>query len=317
MKNMKWILALALTITFASLAAGPAAAQKKENPRNPQMQNQQTIRIGSIEARVRHVATGEVTNYQIEPGVTIPLAVGDQVAIRLRGKGPNLNKAMDLHADWVQSRGSWRLDVVNSATDFIEVKAVSSNQDNRGKAGMLSQIQYTLHPQFEARPVLKRGYLTFDIGDGAAGGGNPVDSGAEGSTARKVTSSLYYGVLGRAPSAVELDRYSVRLQSEGVAAVRTVARDIAGAYYPARNGDRTANRRVVGDLYRTLLGRTAPDEELWSRDPGFRDNVGLFTRRGMAAVVDLIVQSEEFANYQGLDNLRQETSRRGVRPRYR
>ncbi|MEM7049761.1 MAG: hypothetical protein AAF604_08880 [Acidobacteriota bacterium] len=274
----------------------------------------QSLEIKRLTTRVRHVDSGEVYNYEL--GQHIPLQVGERVVIRLRGEGPAIRKAIDLRARWEVNRGGWRLDVLKSQPDFIELRAVSSNEDNRGKNGNLSQLEFTLQGPYTGRKVILHGFLTFDIGGSGHGGGGGGDLGGGDSSsaaARAVVGSLYHGILGRAPSSRELSTATDRVDRYGVGEVRTLAANLA-ADARAPRGDRWQSRQLIGDLYRALLGRTGTDQQMWDRDQGFRDAVSTFMNRGLSPVVDVLVTSEEFRRHQGLDRLAASPPR-GVRRR--
>ena len=115
--------------------------------------------------------------------------------------------------------------------------------------------------------------------------------------ARELNRMLYRGILNQDPRGDDDRRDDIdRIYSDGSLGLRQVALNLAREAQrdiPSRLSQDQAVR-IMGALYRDLLGRDMSDRELWDRDRGFRGNVDTLRRGGLERIVDVIVGSEEF-----------------------
>jgi hypothetical protein len=122
--------------------------------------------------------------------------------------------------------------------------------------------------------------------------------------AEDLTALLYRAVLQENASDGSGFRSDVdQVYRRGFTGLREVARDLAREANQHGVFEHRRSSEVVGDLYRTLLGRSQSNQQLWDQDAGFRENVNTMGRRdGLEVVVDAIVGSEEFQRTQRIDS---------------
>jgi hypothetical protein len=260
-----------------ALAAMPAAAQMK---------------IIAIQARVGGTTYGVAPNEE-----QIPINTGDRVRVELVGTsiegGRGVERPVNARFD-VSGRG--RLDIVQTGSNWVVV-----NVRNGGDNG-LAQLSYTVNGNYDMRGNLQSGRITFDVGDdrgGSRGNGNSYGNSYRGterwSRARELTRMLYQGILNQNPRGDDRRDDIQRIYDNGSAGIRDVAITLAReAQLDRRSLSQDEAVRILGDLYRDLLGRDQSDRELWDRDRGFRGNIDTLRRYGLERIVDVIVTSEEF-----------------------
>jgi len=262
-----------------ALAAMPAAAQMK---------------IIAIQARVGGTTYGVAPNEE-----QIPANVGDRVRVELVGTsiegGRGVERPINARFDVAAGRG--RIDIVQTGANWVVVN-VRSGGDN-GTA----QLGYTVNGNYDMRGNLQSGRITFDIGDDRGRGrgqdqgrGNSSGRGGERwDRARELTRLLYQGILNQSPRGDDRRDDIQRIYDNGSAGIHEVAIALArDAQFDRRSLSQDEAVRILGALYRDLLGRDQSDRELWDRDRGFRGNVDTLRRYGLERIVDVIVSSEEF-----------------------
>ena len=283
--NLKKYLRSALTV--AALAAIPAAAIAQ-------------MKIIAVQAKVGG------TNYGVAPNQElIPVTVGDRVRVDLVGTsiegGRGVERQVNAHFNVAGGRG--QLDIGQAGSNWVVVNIRSVGDGT-------AQLGYSVAGNYDMRGNMRDGRIAFQITDNRRGGGpahgqgGNAGGGERWARAQDVTRRLYRGILGTDPRGDEARNDTERIARDGSAAVRDVARALAseGQRRHARMGEDEAIR-VLGDLYRGLLGRDMSNRDLWQRDRGFHDSVGTLRRDGLVRIVDGIVSSEEFRSVNKLNEL--------------
>jgi len=293
--NLKTTLRSALTV--AALAAIPAAAVAQ-------------MKIIAVQAKVGG------TNYGVAPNAEpIPVNVGDRVRVDLVGTsiegGRGVERQVNARFDVPGGRGP--IDIAQAGSNWVVVNIRSAGD---------AQLGYSVNGNYDMRGNLRSGRITFQISDNRRRGGQDRGQGGDGDRggygdrgghggherwdrAQDVTRRLYLGILGAEPRGDEARHDTERIAREGSAGVRDVARSLAVNAQRNRNqrmGEDEAIR-VLGDLYRGLLGRDMNNRDLWIRDRGFHDSVNTLRRDGLVRVVDGIVASDEFRSVNKLNEL--------------
>jgi len=291
--NLKTSLRSALAV--AALAAIPAAAVAQ-------------MKIIAVQAKVGG------TNYGVAPNAEqIPVNVGDRVRVDLVGTsiegGRGVERQVNARFDVASGRG--QIDIVQSGSNWVVVNVRSAGD---------AQLGYAVTGNYDMRGNMRNGRITLQISDNRRRGGQDrgqgghdnggYEHGGHGGNerwdrAKDVTRRLYLGILGAEPRGDEARADTERIARDGSAGVRDVARSLAGGAHHGRGGrmDQEEAVRVLGDLYRGLLGRDMSNRDLWERDRGFRDSVNTLRRDGLVRIVDGIVASEEFRSVNKLNEL--------------
>jgi hypothetical protein len=112
---------------------------------------------------------------------------------------------------------------------------------------------------------------------------------------------LYRAILGEEPRGERARVDADRIYREGYGGVPTVATGLARiaeqrglGRSPLDRGYQERDVERLAGLYRDLLHRQQSDRDLWQQDPGFRANVEALHRKGLAAVVESIIDADEF-----------------------
>ncbi|HEY2737744.1 MAG TPA: hypothetical protein VGK45_05025 [Thermoanaerobaculia bacterium] len=285
--NLKTTLRSALTV--AALAAIPAAAVAQ-------------MKIIAVQAKVGG------TNYGVAPNAEpIPVKVGDRVRVDLVGTsiegGRGVERQVNARFDVPGGRGP--IDIAQAGSNWVVVNIRSAGD---------AQLGYAVNGNYDMRGNLRSGRINFQISDNRRRGGQADnadygDRGGRGNErwgrAQDVTRRLYLGILGAEPRGDEARHDTERVAREGSAGVRDVARSLAVNAQRSQNprmGEDEAVR-VLGNLYRGLLGRTMSDRDLWIRDRGFHDSVNTLRRDGLVRIVDGIIASDEFRSVNKLNEL--------------
>jgi hypothetical protein len=307
-KTISLAAVLALALVGAAPEAGAQVREKKVDPSKQAVQAQKgAMRVIALQVRVedldnRGLDAGQRPNrYGLAPTTeTIPLRDGERVRVHLVGT------AIEADGDGVEApvnarfrvvSGNRSLDVGRTGPNWAEVVA---------RADGSAQLGYTVTGNYDMKGALREGRITFQVGGGAMGGvaAPPLTRPAQGdrwNKAERLAGLLYRGIL-QQPLQGEGARADVEhIYRLGYGGVLEVAEELAseadrvdrGRY----RGEEGAIERV-GELYRVLLGRNQSNRDLWDGDRGFRGNVGEFRERGVGAVVDSIVNSEEFRSVQ-------------------
>lgn len=286
--------AIRSALAVLALAALPAAAVAQ-------------MKIIAVQARV------DGTTYGVAPNSEqIPVSVGDRVRLELVGtsieRGSGVERPVNARFSLAASRGV--LEIVQSGPNWVVVNVRS------GGGNEIAQLGYSVAGGYDMKGSLSSGRITFQISDDRRSGSSRGNGGYRDrydnrrdngdrygrnddrwNRARELNRMLYRGILNQSPRGDDNRREDIdRIYNEGSYGLRTVARDLAREAQrdlPSRMSQDEAVR-IMGALYRDLLGRDMSDRELWDRDRGFRGNVDTLRRYGLERIVDVIVGSEEF-----------------------
>jgi len=295
--NLKTYLRSALTV--AALAAIPAAAVAQ-------------MKIIAVQAKVGGTTYGVAPNQEL-----IPVNVGDRVRVDLVGTSIEGGRGVErqVNARFNVAGGRGQIDIGQAGNNWVVVNIRSAGDGT-------AQLGYSVAGNYDMRGNMRDGRIAFQITDNRRGGdrghgdqggyenrGDRGDRGENGrgdrwERAQDVTRRLYRGILGADPRGDEARNDTQRIAHDGSSAVRDVARALAveAQRRNPRMGEDEAIR-VLGDLYRGLLGRQMSNRDLWDRDRGFRDSVHTLRRDGIVRIVDGIVSSEEFRSVNKLNEL--------------
>jgi hypothetical protein len=273
-------------VTVVALAAVPAAAVAQ-------------MKIIAVQAKAGGTTYGVAPNQE-----QIPVNVGDRVRIDLVGTsieaGRGVERPVNAHFNVAAGRG--QIDIAQAGSSWVVVNVRAPGE---------AQLGYSVAGNYDMRGNMRDGRITLQIADtgrhrGFESMGGPGRGGNERwDRAQDLTRRLYRGILGSDPRGDEARRDTEVIARDGSAGVRSVALDLADSVRRNHNyrlGEDEAVR-VLGNLYRGLLGRSSGDRELWDRDRGFRGNVDTLRRDGMVRIVDVIVTSDEFRSVNHIDEL--------------
>lgn len=273
-------------VTVVALAAVPAAAVAQ-------------MKIIAVQAKAGGTTYGVAPNQE-----QIPVNVGDRVRIDLVGTSIEAGRGVErpVNARFNVAAGRGQIDIAQAGSSWVVVSVRAPGE---------AQLGYSVTGNYDMRGNMRDGRITLQIADtgrhrGFESMGGPGHGGNERwDRAQDLTRRLYRGILGSDPRGDEARRDTEVIARDGSAGVRSVALDLADSVRRNHNyrlGEEEAVR-VLGDLYRGLLGRSSGDRELWERDRGFRGNVDTLRRDGMVRIVDVIVTSDEFRSVNHLDEL--------------
>jgi hypothetical protein len=282
------VLAGTLALTAAAAAAAP-------------------LEVITLKARVESQNGSANGEFQIGDG--IPAGVGERLRVSLLGTGifNGAGREVPVDARFVVAAGHNNCSLVRTGPNWAVVNV------NAGGGNGLCQLGYTTVGNYRMRPGLASGRLTFKIGaatsamgaPGLAGGPELVQpQGYERERwhrAWELDGMLHRAILGEEPRGERARVDADRIYREGYGGVLTVATELARRAEERGLGrsafDRGYQERDVerlAGLYRDLLHRQQGVRDLWQQDPGFRANVEALHRKGLVAVVESIVDSEEF-----------------------
>jgi opacity protein-like surface antigen len=270
-------------VAVIALSALPAAAVAQ-------------LKIIAVQARV------DGTTYGVAPNSEqVPVSSGDRVRVELVGTSIEGGRGVErpVNARFNVAAGRGALDIVQTGSNWVVVNV-------RGGDNETAQLGYSVTGGYDMRGSLSSGRITFQINSGRRGNNSHDNDGRGGygrrdddrwNRARELNRMLYRGILNENPRGNDDRREDIdRIYKDGSLGLRAVALDLAREAerdIPSRLSQDEAVR-IVGDLYRGLLGRSMSDRELWDRDRGFRGNVDTLRRSGLERLVDVIVGSEEF-----------------------
>ena len=294
--------AVAAILALSASAQAAQRVQKVEKVEKPLASGE---RIAALQVRVLDRQTDKVRF--VELGVPIQIAPGQELRLSLVGadrQDDNAGRAGDVggQARVFEASNRGAIDLGNSGGNWVIVKGLE-------KRGSRAEVGYEVQGNYLMDRNLRTGRIPLELvyDDRPGGGSHGSDTGGDTDRRRRaedLVSILYRGILQREGSRDSAFRADVdRVFRDGYDGVRQVARDLADD--AERNGvfEHRRSSEVVGDLYRTLLGRTDSNQSLWDRDGGFRDNVRLMERSdGLRQVVDVVVGSVEFQRNHDLDS---------------
>lgn len=314
------ILAL-LAAALLVLPAPPADAQ------GLRVGQQDRTEIINLEARVRYLGSNQVRDYPLDPAQHVQLTVGDHVQVSLvataivRNGRNERGVEVNIPATFEVASGSWRIDVAPAGRHQVRVIAQQPNEVHRGNPDSRSSLRYEIQGNYDMRPALRDGRVTFDIApaEGVAQPsqplpGNPNDERWD--IAADVAEDLAHVRLETRTGSVD-DYWVERIYLNGYEGVREVARALAAE--AVRSGDlrRYSADEVVARLYRHLLHREGTVAQLRAEDPtGFDSNIARLRAEGYESLVRTFIDSQEFRTKHRIERM-ERLSRSYEEPRYR
>jgi len=292
--NVRQLLPAAIAAVLAWTAIVPAAAAP--------------LQVITLKARVE--SQNGTTNGDFKIGDPVPARVGERLKVSLLGTGivNGIGQEVPVDARFFVAAGSANFSLVRTGRNWALVSI------NGAGGNGLCQLGYTAGANYQMKPSLASGRITFKIGTVVAvapppppppvAAGEPPPPDRERDRwhrAASLNATLYRAILGEEPhgdrARVDVDR----IYREGYGGVLTVATELARAAEekglgasPLERGYQERDVERMGALYRDLLHRQQSDRDLWQQDPGFRGNVEALHRKGLVAVVNGLVDSDEF-----------------------
>jgi hypothetical protein len=282
------------------------------------------MKVIAIQARV------DGTTYGVAPNTEeIPVNVGGRVRVDLVGTSIEGGRGVErpINARFTTASGRGTLEIVQTGANWVVVNVRSGGNNE------IAQLGYSVSGGYDMKGSLSSGRINFQVaddrragssrgygGNGGNGGNGGYGRGGNGgygrggndpnggygrndrnddrwNRARELSRVLYRGILNQDPRGNNDRPDDIdRIYNDGSLGLRQVALELAREAQrdiPSRLGQDEAVR-IMGALYRDLLGRDMSDRELWDRDRGFRGNVDTLRRGGLERIVDVIVGSEEF-----------------------
>jgi hypothetical protein len=264
------------------------------------------LEVITLKARVESQNGTTSGDFQIGDG--IPARVGERLKVSILGTGivNGIGREVPVDVRFYVAAGSADCALVRTGPNWAVVSV------NAAGGNGLCQLGYSAAARYRMRPGLASGRLTFKIGAATPVAAAPVLAGPEPAApqgyererwrrAWQLDGMLYRAILGEEARGERARVDADRIYREGNSGMLTVATELARIAESRGLGrsplDRAYQERDVerlAGLYRDLLHRQQSDRDLWQQDPGFRNNVDALHRKGLAAVVASIVDSEEF-----------------------
>jgi len=298
MRRTLLVFSLAAALTAALAAPAPAAAQIAADRAAVAPAG---VNVIDVKAQVTDPDTGESRLYDIQPAAPVPLTVGERIHVHLVGTAviDGTGRAVLLPARFEQGPGDWRIDIADYGEHGLTV--VARTADDRGRAGHLSQVLYTIEGDYDVRRQIASGRITFEIGEPTGSVSDPVVSPSTRERWRRAE-RIADDLLAIRYASGQADSGLVeRIYRSGTDEIRQIASSFAQDAVRAREIENRPPWDVARHLYQELLGRDDSAEELWEADAGFRGNVRLLMESGYPALVSAIVRSQEFAQDHELD----------------
>jgi len=265
------------------------------------------LEVITLKARVE--SQNGNTNGDFRSGDGIPGTIGERLKVSLLGTGivNGGGREVPVNARFFVAAGGANCNLVRTGPNWAVVGV------NAAGGNGLCQIGYTAAANYQMKPGLASGRLTFKIGSATSAPAPPAmyagpDPGAPEGYERQrwrraweLDAMLFRAILGEEPRGDRARVDADRIYREGYGGVLTVASELARIAEERGLGRSALDRgyqerdveRLAG-LYRDLLHRQQSDRDLWQQDPGFRGNVDALHRKGLGAVVSSIVDSDEF-----------------------
>ncbi len=259
-----------------------------------------------IAEKVRVQSQNGTTHGDFQLGDAVPAQVGERLQVSLLGTGifNGAGREVPVDASFAIAAGGHNCSLLRTGPNWALVGV------NGAGGNGLCQRSWNAAARYQMRPSLASGRITFKIGARAAAAAPAavtVPESPQGYTrdrwrrAWELDGMLYRAVLGEEPRGERARVDADRIYREGYGGVLTVATELARIAEERGLGRSTLDRgyqerdveRLAG-LYRDLLHRQQGDRDLWQQDPGFRANVDALHRKGLVAVVESIVDSDEF-----------------------
>ena len=232
-------------------------------------------------------------------GESASVAVGETVRIELVGTAiiDGVGEEVPIDATFNVAAGRENIQLGRSGDNWVTVAV-------RGDEGGRAQVGFAVSGDYEMRGRDTNGRVTLEIEGGES---DEEESGA--SSSEEVTSALYRSILNARVSVADMQDDIDRIDEQGYSAAVEVAAELAEEAESQGFGRSQRERgyeaediRRVGTLYRALLKRQQSDQQLWSEDRGFADNVRGLHRNGLGALVQTIVGSQEFQQAWGFSS---------------
>jgi hypothetical protein len=297
---------LALGLALAALATGGVVHAQKPTT-TIEVQPREGTKVIALQVWAENLTTGAEARYGIAPtNEAVPVAPGDRVRLRLVGTSINAEGkgvSVPIEARIGEAPGTRRLEVLERGANWIVVRV---GERDTGRSDDLAQLAFEVTGRYDLRPTMTQGRITLDLGARVVA---PSPSERR-QAAEELATLLYRGILRVDPQAVRLvsgyEQAVDQIERRGYPGLVDLARELARQVELDALRSRTARpaaTAVVGHLYRVLLGRSGSDQELAASDPGFAGNVRRYESGGMVDVVEVIVNSAEFAQVQRLDRI--------------
>jgi hypothetical protein len=284
--NTRKALLVALAAVLAWAATLPATAAAPQ--------------VITLKARVE--SQNGATRGDFDLGDAVPARVGERLNVSLAGTGivNGSGQEVTVAARFAVAAGAANCSLVRSGPERAVVSI-----DAAGGNG-LCQISYTARGDYQMKPSLASGRITFKIGEPVAEAAPAPEPphGWERDRWRRalgLNALLYRAILGEEPRGDRARVDAERIYRDGYGGVLTVASELARiaedrglGRSPLERGWQERDVERMGGLYRDLLHRQQSDRDLWQQDPGFRANVDALHRKGLVAVVNGLVDSDEF-----------------------
>ncbi len=225
-------------------------------------------------------------------GESATVSVGESVRIELVGTAiiDGIGQEVPIDATFNVAAGRENIQLGRSGDNWVTV-AVRGDADGR------AQVGFSVEGDYEMRGRNTSGRITLEI----EGGSDDDEEDGGSASAEELTSALYRSILNARVSRADMQDDVDRIDEQGYRGAVEVAAALAEEAESQGLGRSERERgyeaediRRVGSLYRSLLKRQQSDQQLWDEDGGFADNVRGLHRRGLEALVQTIVGSQEF-----------------------
>jgi hypothetical protein len=291
--------AAALTALLTVLCVAlPAAAQTLEMDRADEPE-----KIIGLKARVTPFEGGPSTDYDIQPGVTVPMYEGERLRLRMVGTALVDGRGVEreIQARLELGAGSRWIDVEQAGSQGVVVISKPIPPGAADGGSVSAQVAFTVTGNYDVRRNLQTGRVTFDIQPTRAVAATDLASDERWQLSEDVAGSLMAILLDDAGD--PLDYQVKRIYAKGHQGAKDMA--IVLAQQAERRGSTRGWQptEIVGHLYRELLGRDGSDREIRLSDPGFDNNVRLYERNGYQVLVQTLVDADEFVRHHDLRRL--------------
>lgn len=262
------------------------------------------VEIIALQARV--ISLRGNTNGTYAPGDGIPANPGDQLRVDLVGtaivNGTGVERPVN--ARFNVAAGGQNISLAQVGPNWFVVNI------NNSAGNGLGQVGFAVTGNYAMKPGNQSGRITFKVGRGGAIGGDGGGAGdSRHARARDLATTLYLAILGTQPAGPQARADIERIDRNGYGGVIDVAVSLARraesmgrGRAPGERGYEAQDIQTVGTLYRGLLKRQDSSNVMWQNEPGFRDNVRALHERGLASVVQGIVNAQEFIQLYDLRN---------------
>jgi hypothetical protein len=258
------------------------------------------LQIITLKARVE--SQNGTTRGDFPIGTAVPAQSGETLKVSLFGTGivNGVGREVPVSARFSIGAGGRSVSLGRSGPNWTLVTV-------SGGGNPLGQIAYVTAGDYQIKPGLASGRITFQAASTAAPAPQPGSDLPPGfrpdgwRQANALNAQLYRAILGTMPGGGDARANAIRIYQQGYGGVLTVAVSLARAAEDAGQGRSTLPRGYqerdverLGALYRDLLHRQQSNQVLWQQDAGFRNNVKALHDKGLPNVVSGLVDSAEF-----------------------